>query len=71
MLSYVAKRTLQAVPTLLGILLLVFFFVRALPGDPARLYVGTDADVATVEAARKQFGLDRPIPEQFARFVGG
>ena len=71
MTAYVAKRLVQAVPTLLGVVVLVFFFVRALPGDPARLYVGTDADLATVEAARRQFGLDRSLPEQFVFYVRG
>jgi len=71
MTSYVLKRLVQAVPTLIGVVVLIFFFVRALPGDPARLYVGTDADLATVEAARQKFGLDRSLPEQFVFYVRG
>lgn len=71
MTSYVFKRLVQAIPTLVGVVVLIFFFVRALPGDPARLYVGTDADLATVEAARRQFGLDRSIPEQFFLYARG
>ncbi len=71
MLPYTARRLLQAVPTLIGVIVAIFFFVRALPGDPARLYAGTDADAATVEVIRKRFGLDRSLPEQFAFFVGG
>ena len=71
MTTYVIKRLVQAIPTLLGVVVLVFFFVRALPGDPARLYVGTDADLATVAAAREQFGLDRSLPEQFVFYVRG
>lgn len=58
------------VPTILGILILVFFFVRALPGDPARLYAGQEAGPREVELVRERFGLDRPLPQQFARFVG-
>ncbi|HRN19039.1 MAG TPA: ABC transporter permease [Trueperaceae bacterium] len=71
MLRYTIRRLIQAVPTLVGVVVLIFFFVRALPGDPARLYAGTDADPATVEAVRQQFGLDRSLPEQFAYFVAG
>lgn len=71
MLIYTLRRLLQAVPTLVGVVILIFFFVRALPGDPARLYAGTDADAATVESIRERFGLDRSLPEQFAFFVGG
>lgn len=71
MTTYVAKRLVQTIPTLLGVVVVVFFFVRALPGDPARLYVGTDADLATVAAAREQFGLDRSLPEQFVFYARG
>lgn len=71
MLLYTLRRVLQAVPTLVGVVILIFFFVRALPGDPARLYAGVDADAATVEAVRLQFGLDRSLPEQFGYFVSG
>ena len=70
MTRFVLKRLLQAVPTVLGVVILIFFFVRALPGDPARLYAGVDSDITVVEAVREQFGLDRSLPEQFVRFVG-
>lgn len=69
--SYILRRLVQAVPTLLGVIVLIFFFVRALPGDPARLYAGTDADATVVAAVRAQFGLDRSLPEQFVYFVRG
>lgn len=71
MTGYLLRRLAQAVPTLLGVIVLIFFFVRALPGDPARLYAGTDADATVVAAVRQQFGLDRSLPEQFALFVNG
>lgn len=71
MIQYSLRRILQAVPTVIGVVILIFFFVRALPGDPARLYAGIDADQATVEAVRKQFGLDRSLPEQFGFFAKG
>ncbi len=71
MLAYLARRLAQAVPTVLGVVILIFFFVRALPGDPARLYAGTDADATVVAAVRQQFGLDRSLPEQFVYFVNG
>ena len=50
---------------------LVFLFVHLLPGDPARLAAGPDATPETVELVRKDLGLDRPLPEQFARFAAG
>jgi ABC-type dipeptide/oligopeptide/nickel transport system permease component len=69
LLRYLLRRLLQAVPTLLGVAVLMFLFVRALPGDPARLYAGLDATAQEVAAARERFGLDRGLPEQFGRYV--
>jgi len=69
MLTYLPRRLLQAVPTLVGVLLVVFFFVRALPGDPARLYAGPEANASEVAQVRRDFGLDRPMPEQFVFFL--
>ena len=71
MLQYIAKRLLGLIPTLLIVGLLVFGFVHLLPGDPARLAAGPDANQATVELVRKDLGLDRPLPEQFLRFMNG
>jgi glutathione transport system permease protein len=45
--------------------------VHLLPGDPARLAAGPDANPETVELVRKDLGLDRPLPQQFVRFVNG
>src|SRR5437660_9584480 len=71
MLQYIAKRLLGLAPTLLIVGFLVFLFVHLLPGDPARLAAGMDATPQTVELVRKDLGLDRPLHEQFARFVVG
>ena len=71
MTSYLAKRLLGLLPTLLLVVFLVFLFVHLLPGDPARLAAGPDANLETVELVRKDLGLDRPLPQQFVRFVGG
>jgi len=57
------------IPTLALVVLVVFLFVHLLPGDPARLAVGPDADQATVELIRKDLGLDLPLPQQFSRYV--
>jgi len=71
MLQYTIKRLLGVLPTLVIVALLVFLFVHILPGDPARLAAGPDATPETVELVRKDLGLDRPLPEQFARFAAG
>ena len=71
MTQYLAKRLLGLLPTLLLVGFLVFLFVHLLPGDPARLAAGPDANPETVELVRKDLGLDKPLPQQFVRFVGG
>ena len=71
MINFVAKRLLGLLPTLLIVGFLVFLFVHVLPGDPARLAAGPDANQETVELVRKDLGLDKPLPQQFIRFVHG
>lgn len=68
MLNYFLKRLLGLVPTLLIVAVLVFLFVHMLPGDPARLAAGQDADEQTVELVRQELGLDRPLHEQFVHY---
>ncbi|HEX7682277.1 MAG TPA: glutathione ABC transporter permease GsiC [Trinickia sp.] len=68
MFVYIVKRLLGAVPTLVLVAVAVFLFVHVLPGDPARLAAGADADEATVALVRHQLGLDLPMPTQFVRY---
>ncbi len=68
MFTYFLKRLMGLTPTLLIVAVLVFLFVHMLPGDPALLAAGQDADQATVELVRQDLGLDKPLPEQFAAF---
>ncbi|SFB85190.1 glutathione transport system permease protein [Polaromonas sp. OV174] len=68
MLNYLLKRLLGLTPTLLIVAVLVFLFVHMLPGDPARLAAGQDADQQTVELVRQELGLDKPLPEQFVTY---
>jgi glutathione transport system permease protein len=70
MLNYFLKRLLGLTPTLLIVAVLVFLFVHMLPGDPAVLAAGQDADQATVDLVRRDLGLDKPLPEQFVGFFG-
>jgi len=71
LLQYIVKRLLGVLPTLLIVALFVFLFVHLLPGDPARLAAGVDATPETVELVRKDLGLDKPLPQQFVRFLNG
>ena len=69
MLIYTLKRLLVAIPTILGVLTIVFFFVRIAPGDPAIVILGENASQAAIERLREQLGLDRPLLEQYIQFV--
>lgn len=69
MLNYFIKRLLGLIPTLLIVAVLVFGFVHLLPGDPARLAAGPEADATVVALVRHDLGLDLPLPVQFWRFL--
>ncbi|WP_269901060.1 glutathione ABC transporter permease GsiC [Paenalcaligenes faecalis] len=68
MFTYIVKRLLGMIPTLILVAMVVFLFVHALPGDPARLAAGPEADEATVQLVRQQLGLDQPLPTQFIQY---
>jgi peptide/nickel transport system permease protein len=73
MQRYVAQRLGIAIITLLGLSMIVFFFLRALPGDAAILVLGADAAASPeqVKALRVQMGLEDPLPVQYVRWIGG
>lgn len=70
MLRQVLLRTLTGLAVMWGVATLVFFLVRAAPGDPARLLLGPSATEEQVAAQRDQLGLDRPLAAQYAGWVG-
>jgi ABC-type dipeptide/oligopeptide/nickel transport system permease component len=65
------RQIVQAAIVLLNVSLVVFVLVRIVPGDPARLMLGMEASEEAVQAARAQFGFDRPLYIQYVQFVGG
>lgn len=69
MFRYFVMRLLGLVPTMFLVTVCVFFFVHLLPGDPAQLAAGPEADEETVRMVRERLGFDRPLPEQFVLFV--
>jgi len=69
LLSYAGRRLLLAVPTLIGVALIVFAILKMVPGDPALAMVGERADEATIEQIRESLGLDEPLPAQFFRYL--
>jgi peptide/nickel transport system permease protein len=68
--DFLVRRAAISVVTLFVISMIVFTGVRMIPGDPARVLAGTDADAAGIEAVREKYGLGDPIPIQYLRWVG-
>jgi peptide/nickel transport system permease protein len=69
LLALVLRRCVWMPPTLLGLALIVFTVSHVIPADPARVLAGENAPAEQVEALRHRYGLDRPLPEQFVRYV--
>lgn len=69
MLGYFLRRLGGTVPVMIAVSLFVFGFVRLLPGDPARLVAGADASAQDVALVRQELGLDKPIWQQYVRYV--
>ena len=69
MLTLITRRLIQAIPVLLGISIITFLLIYYLPADPARMYAGPSATVATVDRIRHELGLDLPLWEQYLRYM--
>jgi peptide/nickel transport system permease protein len=69
-LDYLIQRLAISAVTLVLISLIVFTGVRLIPGDPARVMAGTDADEAGLSEIREKYGLNDPIPIQYLRWAG-
>jgi len=65
LLRYIVRRLLLLVPILLGLSILVFFWIRALPGSPAESLLGERATPELVQAYRERYGLNKPIYKQY------
>jgi peptide/nickel transport system permease protein len=63
-------RVLQAIPVVIGVVIVSFVLTRALPGDPAVYFAGAAADEASIQQIREALGLDKSLPEQFLIYVG-
>jgi peptide/nickel transport system permease protein len=67
--GYVARRLIQMVPIVLGLVVVVFMLIHLVPGDPVRAILGERAPQAAVDQLRSELGLDRPMVEQFGAYV--
>ena len=74
MLQYVIKRLLLMIPTILGAAFVIFFILRVVPGDVCELKLAGDGghyDPVQDENSQKNHGIDRPLYEQYGKFVNG
>jgi len=67
---YLSRRFLASILTLAGVTLISFALAYLIPADPVRMIAGRNASPATVELIRTELGLDRPVVEQYLRYVG-
>ena len=70
MLALLARRLILSIPTLAGVLAVVFLLLYVAPGDPVQAMVGERADTATISRLRAELRLDDPLPVQFTNYVG-
>jgi peptide/nickel transport system permease protein len=69
MLRFVVRRLLLLIPILFGVSVLLFFWVRALPGSPAESLLGERATPALVEAYKERYGLNEPVWRQYVTYM--
>ncbi len=71
MAKYIGKRLLALIPTILGVLILVFIILEATPGDPGRIILGASAPQESVDQLNHELGADRPFLERMADYFVG
>src|SRR5438309_4280205 len=71
MLTFLARRIVQLIPTLFFVSILIFSLQQLLPGDPALVMAGEERDPAVIAQIREQYRLDQPIPVQYVYWLKG
>jgi ABC-type dipeptide/oligopeptide/nickel transport system permease component len=69
--AFIVRRLVLSIPTLLGVMIVVFLLLYVAPGDPVQDMVGERADAETIARLRKELHLDEPVLKQFALYAGG
>lgn len=69
MLTFLGRRGVQTIPTLLGVLTVVFILMRLVPGDPAALMLGDRASAEALEQLRVDLGTDQPLAAQYVSYM--
>jgi peptide/nickel transport system permease protein/oligopeptide transport system permease protein len=70
-IAFIVRRLILSIPTLVGVMIVVFLLLYVAPGDPVQDMVGARADAETIARLRKELHLDEPLPKQFALYAGG
>ena len=71
MIAFIIRRLMLSIPTLIGVMVVVFLLLYVAPGDPVQDMVGERADAETIARLRKELHLDEPLPKQFVLYAGG
>ncbi len=69
MKRFLARRSVELIPVVIGITLLTFLLIHMIPGDPVRVMLGERASAEQIDALRRDLGLDRSLPEQYLRYA--
>ncbi len=69
MARYIAHRVVALLPILFGVSAVAFLMIHLLPGDPATVYVGEHGGPGAIERVQREFGLDKPLPVQYAIYL--
>lgn len=69
MSRYILKRLVMLIPVLIGVTFMVYFILSLSPGDTAAIIAGEGADAQTIEAVRKDLGLDKPVIVQYGKYM--
>lgn len=70
-MEFLLRRLISMIITTALVVVMIFLVFRIIPGDPALILLGTEADESQLEAMRQKLGTDRPVLEQFFRWIGG
>ncbi len=70
MTAYILRRLLLIIPVALLVSIIIFSLLRLTPGDPIRVLLGEEPNPATIAALRQEYGLDQPMPVQYANWLG-
>ncbi len=69
--AYLLRRLLLTLPTILGVVLIIFVLLRVVPGDPIAMMIGSEATPEDIQRLREVYGLDKSVAEQFLIYLGG